>query len=232
MSENLNKRKALVLGASGLVGSELVEILEHDPIYSAIVIVGRTSLNIKNPKVIEQLIDFNRLDDFADVFQGNDLFICLGTTIKKAGSVGQVEIIDRDWPVKIAQIAHKNGITKIAVVSSMGANPSSRNYYLRIKGEMEEGIRKINFDQTVIVRPSMLLGARKEFRLAESIAKGVMKGLGFLMIGPALKYKGIEAQTVARAMIELLHSSDTDIVYLSDRLQKLGRIGFRRFVQL
>ena len=129
------------------------------------------------------------------------MFICLGTTIKKAGSIERMEQIDRDIPIKIGELSQTLGIKKIAVISSIGANANSRNYYLRIKGEMENGLKTLDFDNIVIARPSLLLGDRKEQRFTETIGKFLVKTLGFLLVGNLRKYRGIHVRKVARAMI-------------------------------
>lgn len=223
MPEKTANRIALVFGASGLVGSELVQLLTSDESYSSVIVFVRHPMDSDHKKIQQHVIDFGRLVDFSHLIRGDDLFICLGTTIRKAGSVGKVEEIDRDLPVTIAQIAYANGVRKIAVVSSIGADSSSRNYYLRIKGEMEAGISRIPFDQTVIARPSMLLGRRNEFRFGEHAGKIIMKGIGFLMVGSLRKYRGIDASTVARAMIALIGSSRKDVVFASDELQNFHK---------
>ena len=225
MSEKSDKKIALVFGGSGLVGSQMVVELNKDESYSSVIVFVRRPLKINHPKVTEQVIDFDRLEEYARVFKGDGLCICLGTTIKKAGSVAAVEKIDRDLPIGIARLAFENGVKRIAVVSSLGANPALRNFYLRIKGEMEAGIRAIPFEQIVIARPSMLLGDRGEFRFGEAFGKVVMKAINFLMIGPARKYRGIEGSAVACAMIALIRSGGKEIVYESDVLQKWADTG-------
>ena len=183
MSGKSDKKIALVFGASGLVGKVLVrELLDNDS-YASVVLFLRKPLEFKHSKVMEQVIDFNRLEENAALLTGDELFICLGTTIKKAGSVSAVEKIDRDLPVTIARLAFNNGVKRVAVVSSLGANPAVRNFYLRIKGEMERGIREIPFEQIVIARPSMLLGDRAEFRFGEAVGKVVMKAVNVLLTG-------------------------------------------------
>ena len=223
MSPLKDNRVALVFGATGLVGRYLVNELLDNRQYSSIEVFVRKSIHPDRPKIREHVIGFDRLDDWAPMVKGDDLFICLGTTIRKAGSVRRVEEIDRDLPVGLAALACANGVKRIAVVSSMGADPRSRNYYLRIKGEMEEGIRKLPFDQIIIARPSMLFGERNEFRFGELIGTIVMKAIGFLLIGSARKYRGIHGRTVASAMIELLGSTRQKEVFLSDELQEVGK---------
>jgi len=223
MTGKIGNREALVFGANGMVGNCLVKILNDHVSFSSVRVFTRKPVNYNLLKINELVIDFDKLEDYGHLIKGDDLFICLGTTIKKAGSVKKVEEIDRDLPVRIAKIAHSNGVTRIAVVSSIGADPASRNYYLRIKGEMEAEIRKIPFEQIVIARPSILLGKRNEFRLGELFGKVFIRIFGFLLIGPAKKYRGIKAQTVALSMVRLIKSTQRDILYQSDELKKFGR---------
>jgi uncharacterized protein YbjT (DUF2867 family) len=170
-----------------------------------------------------EVIDFDQLEKYAHLIAGDDLFICLGTTIRKAGSVKRMEQIDRDLPVQIARIAFQNGVTRCAVVSSIGAGASSRNYYQRIKGEMENGIREIPFDRTIIARPSILFGRRHEFRFGELIGRLFMRAFGWVLFGPMKKYRGIHADRVAKAMINLLRAADEQVIYESDELQTAGK---------
>lgn len=211
-------RIALVFGATGLVGGHLVQELIRDPGYYQVKIFGRGDYPVSDPKIEYHRIDFDLLSDLAGLISGDDLFICLGTTIRKAGSVAAMEKIDRDYPIAIAQLAFANGIRRIAVVSSIGANRKSSNYYLRIKGEMEEGISSIGFAKTVIVRPSMLLGKRKEFRFGETVAKGIISLLNPLFVGWARKYRGIHGSAVASALIRLVHSESNRTIFESAEL--------------
>jgi uncharacterized protein YbjT (DUF2867 family) len=216
------ERTALVFGASGMVGNYLVRQLLENPAYSKVDIFVRNPAGHFHPKLREHQVDFGRLGDYAELIKGDDLFVCLGSTIRKAGSVARFGEIDRDLPVKIARMAHENGVGGIAVISSLGADSSSRNYYLRIKGEMEAGVQNIPFDRIVIARPSMLFGTRKSFRLGESVGKIFMKAIGFLLVGQARKYRGIDGRTVAAAMISLIQLPGRKI-YQSDELQESGK---------
>jgi uncharacterized protein YbjT (DUF2867 family) len=215
-------KTALIFGSTGLVGSYLIQELIDCGEYSEIKSFVRKPTGIKQTIISEHIIDFGKLDDFAGLFKGDDLFICLGTTIKKAGSVAKVEEIDRDIPIRIAEICQKNGVKKVAVVSSIGANKSSKNYYLRIKGEMEAGILAQNFENIAILRPSILLGKRSETRFAETAGKGFMTVFGFLLFGKIKKYRAIHGQTVARAMIAILKQDLKEKIYESDIVQIIG----------
>jgi uncharacterized protein YbjT (DUF2867 family) len=132
-----------------------------------------------------------------------------------------MEKVDRDLPVDIAILARKNGVKRVAVVSSIGADPASKNYYLRIKGEMEQGILTTGFEKTVIVRPSMLMGERKERRPGEIAGKVVMKVIKPVLSGKLLKFRAIHGRDVARAMIMLLDKETDKKIYESDDLQKI-----------
>jgi len=223
MPGKIENRKALVFGASGLVGKYVVDELMEHVSYSSIDVFMRNLHEYNRLHVHEHVIDFNNLEEYAHLMTGDDLFLCLGTTIKKAGSIKKMEEIDRDLPIRIAQIAFANGVTRVAVVSSIGANASSKNYYLRIKGEMEDGIREIPFSQIVIARPSILLGKRSEFRFGEIIGKGFMRVASVFLFGPLRKYRGIHGHSVAVAMMNLIKSRHRDIIYESDMLQKFSK---------
>lgn len=219
----MEKRTAIVLGATGLVGNLLLEELEKTGNYSSIKIFVRQTAGISAPGVEEIITDFNNIRGLGSALKGDDLFSCLGTTIKKAGSVSNMEKIDRDLPVEIAKLARQNGVKRIAVVSSIGADPASRNYYLRIKGEMEEGVLAAGYEKTVIVRPSMLLGERKEKRPAELAGKVVMNVIKPVLTGKLLKYRAIHGRDVARAMIMLLDNETGKNIFESDYLQKITK---------
>jgi uncharacterized protein YbjT (DUF2867 family) len=221
MLSKMNKRTALIFGSTGLVGNLLLEELVGSERYSAIRIFVRQSTGISVPKVEEIIADFSDSESLAPKIKGDDLFICLGTTIKKAGSVENMEKVDRDLPVKITQMARSNGVKNIAAVSSIGASADSKNYYLRIKGEMEEGIMMQDFENIVIVRPSMLLGERKERRTGELVGKVVMKAFKPVLTGKLRKYRAIHGKDVARAMIIILEQKPGKKIYESDELQNI-----------
>jgi uncharacterized protein YbjT (DUF2867 family) len=218
----MNNKTALVFGATGLIGNLLLEELIKSAAYREIRIFVRNTAGISHPNVIETIIGFDPAEAYAEQIKGDDLFICLGTTIKKAGSVKKMEEIDRDLPIKIAAIASSNGVKRVAVVSSLGASIGSKNYYLRIKGEMEEGILKLKFENIAIIRPSMLLGERKEKRTGEAVGKIVMETFKPLLKGKFRKYRAIHGRDVARAMLTILQKEPVKNVYESDELQKIA----------
>jgi uncharacterized protein YbjT (DUF2867 family) len=218
----MNNKTALVFGATGLIGNLLLEELTESDNYSRIKSFVRQSTGITEQKVEEIVTDFSHKSLFSQHISGDDIYICLGTTIKKAGSVSNMEKIDRDLPLEIARAASSAGIKGIAVVSSIGASARSSNYYLRIKGELEEGVMQLPFERKAIVRPSMLLGERKERRAGEMVGKVVMTAFKPVLIGKLLKYRAIHGRDVARAMITILNTSQEKSIFESDELQKIA----------
>lgn len=219
----MQKKTAVVFGGTGLVGSSLIlELLESQEYCKIVVFSRRKASPVVNEKLSEQIVDFENPVSYESRISGDDIFICLGTTIKKAGSVSRMEEIDRDLPVSIAKAALKNGAKGLAVISSIGAGEKSANYYLRIKGEMERGILDLDFATTAVVRPSLLLGNRNEKRFGENAGKIFMKAFGVFFWGSFSKYRAIEGRDVARAMIRILNNNTGKRVYESDELRKLA----------
>ena len=215
-------KTAIVFGATGLVGSELLYHLIKDIRYKAVKVFTRRELHIEHIKVVEKIVDIEILEEYSDSIKGDDLFICIGTTRKKAGSVERMEEIDRKLPGQIAKAALANGVKNIAVVSSIGADPDSGNYYYRIKGQMEEDILAMEFARKRILRPSILLGKREEVRVLESIGKTAIKGFGFMLNGRRRKYRGIEARDVAYAMLREINNINGKEIYESDEIVELA----------
>ena len=189
------KKTALLLGASGLVGGHLLRQLLESPHYAHVVAFVRRPLELNHPKLRQEILDFDQPD--ASKIKGDDLFCALGTTLAKAGSKEAQYRIDCIYPSEIGKIARQNGVRQYLLVSSVGADAQSSNFYLRTKGELEEKIRALGFGHFVAARPSFLLGERKEFRFGEKIALVLMK---FAVFAPR-RYRGIEAEKVARALI-------------------------------
>ena len=151
------------------------------------------------------------------------MFCCLGTTIAAAGSKEAFRKIDFDLPVKIAEEASKNNIFSFLIISSLGADTKSSNFYYKTKGEMEKTIQKFSFRKISILRPSMLLGGRKEFRLGEIIGKELMRALSFVFVGSLKKYKAIHAQNVAKAMVEIANNDFGKTIFESDEIRNIAK---------
>jgi uncharacterized protein YbjT (DUF2867 family) len=206
-------KKALIAGSTGLVGNEILQLLLSDPRYIEIHVPGRRAPEVSDPRVIFHPTDFSLLDDLPQ--KGiNEVYCALGTTIKKAGSKEQFRLIDFDAVVNLARWAAAAEVNHFVVVSSIGAHPKSSTFYLRTKGQMEQVLKTCRLKNLTIVRPSLLLGNREEFRLGEKISAWLMKPLDFLMQGPLKKYRPIEATQVAKAMIHLAKTKlgDTFVV--------------------
>jgi uncharacterized protein YbjT (DUF2867 family) len=223
----MGKRNAILFGATGLVGSHLLEILIKEEEYAKIVLFNRKpvqSVKSLSPKIEEIITDFSDLKSLEGYCKGSDLFCCLGTTIRKAKTKENFRQVDFDLPVVIASIASRKPFNRFVVISSIGANAESRNFYLRTKGEMEQAVRGILGEKVFIIRPSMLLGKRNEYRFGEIVGKWFTVLLSLVLIGKLSRYKGIQANDVARAMLVIaIHGSESQIVE-SDQLQKLSKI--------
>lgn len=209
-------KSALVLGASGLVGSSLINQLLKDDYYNSIRILVRSKIDYNYPKIEQIIFDYENPQN--NVVFANDVYCCLGTTIRKAGSKEAFKKVDYFYPLETAKTALQNGAEKFALVSSMGANKNSLIFYSRVKGEIEEALTQLHYPALYILRPSMLLGNRKEFRLGEIVGKGIFSVLSFLIPD---KYKGVHADKVAAAMILNMKSGTTGIhIIESDVIQK------------
>ena len=191
-------KTAIIIGATGLVGSTLVEQILENPAYSKVVLLLRKPLNINHSKLVQEVIDFDNPDTSKIV--GDDLFCAMGTTLAKAGSKEVQYEIDCTYPYEIGKIAIANGVKQYILVSSIGADFSSSNFYLKTKGDLEQKIKSLEFQNFVSLRPSFLMGDRKEFRLGEKIGVVMAKILSPLMLGGLKKYRGIEASKVVKSM--------------------------------
>ena len=194
--------KALIAGATGLVGNELVSVLIKNEYYDSVHVLTRRPYNFEHLKVINHIIDFERIDAFDPGAKIRDVYICLGTTMKKAGSRENFRKVDFGYIQAIARWAKEHGVKSLGIISSVGAAPDSRNFYLRTKGETEQELIKLDFDHLIILRPSLLMGKRQEFRLTEKISIGGMKAIQWMLIGRLRKYRAVEARLVARILFE------------------------------
>lgn len=215
-------KTALLFGASGLIGTYLLDELVNNETYTKIKVFGRKKHEYESVKIDMHVIEFDKPDDFADLIKGDDLFCCLGTTVKNAGSKEAAKIIDFDYPVRIARIAEQNSIKNFLVVSSLGANPKSASFYLKSKGMMEEAIRHLSFESCYSLRPSMLLGKRNEFRFGEAIGKIFFILFGWLMLGKLKRFKAVHGKDVAKVMVYLANSNYSDFIIHSEKIKELA----------
>lgn len=219
-------RTAALLGATGLVGSCCLQHLLHDPSYNEVRAIVRRPFSLGHPKLRIVETDFDRLSELGVALGVDDVFCSLGTTIKKAGTREAFRKVDFEYPLNAATVAAGQGASQFILVSSLGANPHSRVFYNRVKGEAENAISGLPFAAVHIFRPSMLLGDRVEFRPAEKVGAALMTSLSFLMVGKWKKYRAIEADVVARAMVTAARQGRSGLnVYESDTIQEMGTHG-------
>ncbi len=194
--------KAIVIGATGLVGNLILKEVLSDSNFSEVRIFVRKPTGIINPKLKEIVSPMTNIISLSSEIQGDVLFNALGTTIKKAGSQREQQRIDRDIPVAFAKIASENGVRIMLNVSSIGASLKG-GFYLKTKAEMENGTKEFFHEKVYHFRPSFLTGNRKEFRLAEKIAYIAMKVIDPLLTGSSKKYRSMPADKLAKAMVGL-----------------------------
>lgn len=191
-------KKAIVIGATGLIGQSLLEELAVDNTFGEVLAITRRPVNFRHHKIINQVVEFDNLANFSHLLKGDVLFSCLGTTKKQAGSISAQRLVDVDYQLKAAEIAAANGVAEYFLVSSSGANAASSNAYLRMKGELEEKVAQLTFKRICIFQPSLLLGERAGFRLAEKLAGWILPTLCTL---PFLtRYKPIYGSQIAKKM--------------------------------
>jgi uncharacterized protein YbjT (DUF2867 family) len=217
-------KAALIAGATGAIGRQLVELLAASADLDKLIILHHRPTFWKDtPKVEERVVDFMNLTESIPASEINAIFCCVGTTQKKAGSAEAFQKVDKDVPVALAALAAERGVPVFVGVSSIGARANAASTYLRTKGEMEEGVAAAGVKSTYILRPSLLAGEREEYRLKEHVGNAVLSVVGPLLVGPLRKYRAVQTKTVARAMIACaLQAAPGMHVVESDRIQDLG----------
>lgn len=220
----VKEKTALIAGATGLIGNELLHKLLETSEYKQVNALVRNPLKMNHPKLKEVIVDFDHLNEYKQYFAVNDVFVCLGTTIKKAKTQEAMYKVDVDYPVEIGRIAKEAGAKHYLVVSSMNADRNAKLFYPRMKGELEEKVRHLNFEHLSIFRPSLLLGNRGDFRLGEEMAAVLFKGLKFIFTGPLQKYRAIEGKTVAKAMYKVAQEKEQGkVVYALEEIEKIAK---------
>lgn len=218
-------RTALVIGATGMVGKACLYTLLESAEYSRVVALSRKNIPIKHPKLHQVLVDFDNLEQYKQEIFAEDIFCCLGTTIKDAGSQTNFRKVDYDYPLHVAKLALQNGASQFLLVSAMGANKNASIFYNKVKGETEQAIGALGYPAVKIFQPSLLLGNRTQVRLGESIGTAVMRLFDFLfIIGPLKNYRAIPATTVAKAMVyAALIGAKGNILYSNFEMFGMGR---------
>lgn len=208
---------AVLAGTTGLVGGHLLDLLLNDERYTRVVALSRKALDRQHPKLQNLVVDFARLEEYAAQLKAEDVFCCLGTTIRQAGSQAAFRKVDFDYPLNLAKVTQEQGAKQYLLVTALGSDRASSIFYNRVKGEVEEAIGQVGFDSYHIFQPSMLLGDRKESRAGEGVGKAVMTALDFLI---PKKYKAIEATKVAKGMLAIAKQNQAGThIHVSGELQ-------------
>lgn len=216
-------KTALIIGSTGLIGSELLQILLDNPEYTSVVTFVKRDTGIQNPKLTQHVIDFDKPESYKEWVVGDDFFCTIGTTIKKAGSQKAFKKVDFEYPKQFALFAQENKVKNYLLISSLDANATSSNFYLKTKGEIQDFLKTCNFESVSILQPSLLLGDRNEFRFAEKAGAFVMKLVSFVFVGKLKKYKAIQGNTVAKALYRIAQKNKKGFhIYESDVIQEIG----------
>jgi uncharacterized protein YbjT (DUF2867 family) len=224
---------AVVVGATGLVGKQLIQLLLEDLNYNKVVVLARRDLAVQhNDKLEQHILPFDQLTvaltEAEDVLTNAVVFCTLGTTIKKAGSQSAFRQVDYEYPMELGRMAKLQGAAKFLIVTAMGSDPNSRIFYNRVKGEVEQSLQELNLPELHIFRPSLLLGEREEVRLGERVATAAAPLMKLFLRGRLSKYKPITGRAVAAAMLAAaqqrpLDKSTSVKVYESDRIAELAK---------
>jgi uncharacterized protein YbjT (DUF2867 family) len=216
------QKTALIAGATGLVGSYCLRMLLQSDRYAKVTALVRRPLDVQHPKLEQKVVDFDQLATTPGII-ADDIFCCLGTTMKKAGSKEAFYKVDYTYVVNLAKITSRQFASQFLVVSAMGADPDSLIFYNRVKGEMEETIKKLPFTVVHIFRPSLLLGDRPETRIGEKVGEVVMTALKPIMLGSLKKYRAVPARDVAKAMLVMAIDDGGGIqIHESDEISMLA----------
>ena len=216
-------KTALIFGSSGLIGNQLLNKLIESNNYSKIKLFVRRVPKINDPKIQIIETDFNNLKNYKEDIKGDDCFFCIGTTKKNTSDKDEYRRIEYNIPVEIAQIAKLNTVNYFLYVSSGFADPKSSSSYLRYKGKVEEELKKLNFPKLGIMRPSILLGSRKENRVMEKIGIFVMKIFSPLFLGGLKKMKPIHSEKVAKAMLIVAQNDFQQTIFESNQIVEIKK---------
>jgi uncharacterized protein YbjT (DUF2867 family) len=218
-------KTAIIAGASGLVGSYCLELLLQSNRYKKVISIGRKLLPLEHPKLEQKQVDFEILESYTHSLIADDIYCCLGTTIKKAGSKENFYKVDYTYVVKLASITASNFASQFLVVSAMGANAGSRIFYNQVKGQMENTVKPMHFLGVQIFQPSLLLGQRSETRVGEKLAQVFSTIFPFVFSGKLRPYKPIHAREVAKAMLYAATQDGAGIsIYPSARIAATAKL--------
>lgn len=213
------EKSAIILGATGLTGSLLMDRLLQDGRYTKVKLFSRSPIGSSDPKLEEFIGDMLQLEKFKNDFYADEVYCCIGTTKAKTPDAEMYKKIDFGIPVSAAELCRSNGIDTFLVVSALGADPKSSIAYNRIKGDMEVSVVQCGIPKTHILRPSLIVGGRTEKRTGEWLGNQAMKILNPILLGPLKKYRSIKAETIADAMIWLANNNYKEVYLESDDIK-------------
>tara|TARA_Y100001970_G_scaffold51574_1_gene65227 strand:+ start:7297 stop:7956 length:660 start_codon:yes stop_codon:yes gene_type:complete len=216
-------KTAIIFGSSGLIGNELFKTILLNGLYDKIKIFVRTIPEVNNPKVEIIKTDFTNLEQYKDKIKGDECFFCIGTTKKDTPDKDQYRRIEYNIPIDVAKIAKGNSVNAFFYISSIGANTNASSNYLKNKGQVEEELKNLNFPRLAIIRPSLLVGNRKSFRLGEVIFTPIMNTLTFFAFGSLKKYKPIKIKNVVKSIIYISKNETNQRVFESDELEEIAK---------
>ncbi|WP_149273375.1 NAD(P)H-binding protein [Pareuzebyella sediminis] len=216
------KKTAIVLGATGLTGGKLLELLLEDERYGTIKLFSRSSVQLTGQRIMEYTGDLTHLERFKNEFTGDEVYCCIGTTKSKTPNTEVYRAIDYGIPVSAARLCKENKIDTFIVISALGANPKSSIFYNRTKGEMEDAVLQVGLPKTHLMQPSLISGKRKERRIGEWFFKQLMRLANFVLVGPLKKYRSIRPETIARAMVWLANHNEKRTRIPSDQIKKIA----------
>lgn len=214
----MTRKSALVVGATGLVGSQLLQVLLRSDEYEKIISINRRELEVSDDKLEQHIVDFDQLEKHKQLFGVDTIFCALGTTMKKAKTKQQFVKVDFDYPLSVAKLAKDTGVQQFFLVTAMGANQHSRIFYNQVKGNIEAAVNELSFPAFYIIRPSLLLGKRVETRFAEDLSQAITNRLPSLFKGPLQKFKPNQAEAVASAMYKLSLSGQLGRIVIDSKL--------------
>ena len=219
----METRKALLAGATGLIGSHLLDLLLADPAYGLVTALVRRPPDVEHDKLVARVVDFERLAELPAPPAADDVFCCLGSTMKKAGSKAAFRRVDHDYAVATARLGLAGGAERFLLVSAVGAGASSMNFYSRVKGEAEASVAELGYRALHVFRPSILIGERDEDRPGERLGIAAARVLNGLLAGPLRRYRGIRAETVAAAMVAAARTAAAGRrIYTYDAIERLA----------
>lgn len=221
-----NQRTALIAGATGLVGDHCLRFLLNNDRYGKVIALTRRPLSLSHEKLDNRVIDFDNILDGSSDLACDDVFCCLGTTIKQAGSQANFRKVDFDYCLALAKLGLQSGAEHFLLISAVGTSAKSRIFYSRVKGELEQAVEILAYDRCSIFQPSFLVGERDKVRRAESLGIKFALKLSTLLVGPFANYAAIRADDLAAAMVSAA------LLDTGGEMPRVRRLSYRKIMQL